>query len=69
MKKYPKSELEYLIEEWVIGRHSERNKDIIRDKLIRGMTIEEIAEKHDMSETRIKTVVRTFKRTLEAHDL
>ena len=31
MKKYPKSELEYLINEWVIGRNATRNKKIIRN--------------------------------------
>lgn len=68
MKRYPKSELEHLIDEWVIGLNADRNKQIITDKLIRGLTIAQIAEKNDLSETRVKTVIRTFKRTIDAHE-
>ncbi len=66
MKKYPKSELEYLINEWVIGRNATRNKKIIRDRLIHGMTIFQVATKYKLSETRTKTVIRTFKRHIES---
>ena len=65
MKNYMKSELEHLIEEWVIGRNARRNKKIIRDKLIHGMTIPQVAEKYKLSETRTKTVIRTFRRKIE----
>ena len=66
MRKYPKSELEYLINEWVIGRNATRNKKIIRDRLIHGMTIFQVAAKYDLSETRTKTIIRTFKRQIES---
>ena len=66
MKFYSKSELEHLINEWVIGRNAARNKKIIRDKLIHGMTIFQVATKYDLSETRTKTVIRTFKRQIES---
>lgn len=64
MKKYrlTKTELEKLIEEKIIGLHAERNKEIVKDKLFVGLTIQQIAEKHGLSETRTKTVIRTFKR-------
>lgn len=65
MKNYMKSELEHLIEEWVIGRNARRNKKIIRDKLIHGMTIPQVAAKYKLSETRTKTVIRTFRRKIE----
>lgn len=68
MKHYPKSELENLIDEWVIGLNATRNKGIIKDKLIVGLTISQIAEKYDLSETRVKTVIRTFKRNIEARE-
>lgn len=67
MRKYSRSDLEKLINEWVIGLHSKRNKKIIHDRLIYGMPIAEIAEKYELSETRVKTVIRTFKRTIEQH--
>ena len=66
MKTYSRSELEHLINEWVIGANSARNKMIISDRLIEGLTIFELAEKYDMSETRIKTIIRTFKHKVEA---
>lgn len=65
MKNYMKSELEHLIEEWVVGRNARRNKKIIRDKLIHGMTIPQVAAKYKLSETRTKTVIRTFRRKIE----
>ena len=66
MKIYSKSELEHLINEWVIGRNSSRNKKIIKDKLIHGMTILQVADKYKLSETRTKTVIRTFRRHIES---
>lgn len=66
MKKYSRSELEHLINEWVIGANSERNKKLIHDRLISGLTIFALAEKYELSETRVKTVVRTFKNTINA---
>ena len=64
MKEYrhTRSEIETLIDEYVIGLNCKRNREIIRDKLFEGMKIHEIAEKHGLSETRVKTVIRTFKR-------
>lgn len=62
--KHTRSELETLIDELVIGLNSKRNREIIRDKLFEGMTIQHIAEKHGLSETRVKTVIRTFKRKI-----
>jgi Mor family transcriptional regulator len=66
MKSYSKSELEFLINEWVTGLRATRNKRILKDKLLNGITIPKIAEKYDMSETRIKTIIRTFKKKLDA---
>ena len=65
--KYSRSELEHFIEEWVLGYNATRNKAIIKDKLFEGLTISQIAEKYDLSETRVKTVIRTFKKIVDAH--
>ena len=67
IKEYSKSELEHLINEWVVGNNAQRNKRIIRDRLIKGLMIAELADKYNMSETRIKTVIRTFKRKVEGN--
>ena len=42
------------IELWV---KSSRNREIMHDRLIKGMTYEKIAEKHDMSVRYIKTLI------------
>lgn len=52
-----KTELEHLIDEWIIGRNAERNRKILKDRLIDGMTYEKLAEKYDLSTQNIKTIV------------
>lgn len=68
MRLYSRSELESLIDNYVLGFHAERNRRIIKDKLIWGVSLKDIASKYHLSETRVKTVIRTFKRNMEALD-
>ena len=49
------SEINYLIGEYI---HSERNRRILRYKLIDGYTYEHIAEIEAMSPRQIKTIVK-----------
>jgi len=51
------SELCELINEWIKGRMAYRNRLILYDRLINGMTYEKIAEKYDMSVRQIKNIV------------
>ena len=48
------SELNYLIDQWI---RSERDRAIIKDRLINGLTFERLAEKHDMSVRQTKNIV------------
>ena len=48
------SELSYLIDQWI---RSERDRAILKDRLINGMTFERLAEKHDMSVRQTKNIV------------
>ena len=48
------SEIDYLIDQWI---RSERDRAILKDRLINGMTFERLAEKHDMSVRQIKNIV------------
>lgn len=48
------SELVYLIDQWI---RSERDRAILKDRLINGMTFERLAEKHDMSVRQTKNIV------------
>ena len=43
-----------LIDEWI---HDERYRAILKDRLVRGLTYEQIAELHDMSVTHIKRII------------
>lgn len=65
MKMYSRAELEVLIDNYVLGLHAERNRRIIKDKLIFGISLRDIASKYRLSETRVKTVIRNFKRTID----
>ena len=52
----PNSEIESRISEFI---HSERNRNILRMKLIDGLTYERIAEIVDMSPRQISNIVRS----------
>jgi DNA-directed RNA polymerase specialized sigma24 family protein len=48
------SELSHLIDEWI---RSERDRAIIKRRLLDGITYERLAEEFDMSVRQIKTIV------------
>lgn len=58
LEGYSRSEIEYLIEEYIVGmNHAKRNREIMRLKEIDGLTFEEIAELHDLSTVQVKNIV------------
>jgi len=64
LESMSRTQIEHLINEWVIGLNAGRNRKILKDKYIEGLSIPQIADKYDMSETRVKTVIRTFRRKM-----
>jgi len=50
-------EVEHRINEWIMGRHAERNRKILRRRLIDGICYEPLAEEFDMSVRQIKNIV------------
>lgn len=58
------SEIDYLIDQWI---RSERDRAILKDRLINGMTFERIAEKHDMSVRQTKNIVYKATERLVTH--
>lgn len=52
-----KSEVEHLISERIIGRNAERNRDIIRRRLIDGVTYDRLSEEFDLSVRQVKNIV------------
>ena len=52
-----RSEIEQLIDEWIIGRNAERNRAILKRKYFDGITYERLAEEFDLSVRQVKYIV------------
>lgn len=65
MRKAAKSEILWLIDEYIVGRNATRNKEIIRDRFIDGMTYDELASKYHLSVNQLKNIVKRFRRLLD----
>ena len=61
------AELYDIINNWIKGRMAYRNRQILVDHLIEGMTYEAIAEKYDMSVRQIKNIVYKNEYTIYRH--
>lgn len=46
-----------LVDSWIRGRNGERNRKILKLRLIDGLTFEALAEKMEMSVSQIKRIV------------
>ena len=53
----PKSELDALIEEWIIGKNAERDRAILRRRLFDGITFEKLSEEFGLSVRQTKVIV------------
>lgn len=60
----PRSEYEKLIDEWIFH---ERNRAILKRRLLDGITFERLAEEFDMSVRQIKQIVYTSETQLFKH--
>lgn len=57
-------ELSYLIDAWIFN---ERNRRIVKRKMIDGITFEKLAEEFDLSVQQVKTIVYNCQGILAAH--
>lgn len=55
------SELSAFIDEWV---PSKRNREILKERLIDGIKISDLAEKYDLSDRQVKNIIKKFKALL-----
>ena len=55
MIDYSNSTMEMLINEYI---HSERDRKILIDRFINGLTFAELEDKHNLSERQIKRIVK-----------
>ena len=52
-----REQVEYAINQWIIGRNAQRDRAIVSRKLFDGITFEKLAEEFDLSVRRTKTIV------------
>lgn len=57
MTELSKTELQTAIDEWIIGRNGERDRAILRRRLIDGIPFEKLAEEFDLSVRYTKEIV------------
>lgn len=62
-----RKEISELIDQWIIGRNAERNRTVLKRRLIDGIVYEKLAEEFDMSVRQIKTIVYKGEETLFKH--
>lgn len=62
-----RTEIEHAIDEWIIGKDAERNRAILRRRLIDGINFERLAEEFDLSVRRTKTIVYKNQERLFRH--
>lgn len=66
MHKYDlsRTEIEYLIEEWVVGRNAHRNRQILKSRYCDGLTYEQLADRYQLSERQLKNIVYKYDKIL-----
>lgn len=52
-----RSQVERLIDEWIIGAHADRDRRLLKRRLIDGLTYEALAEEFDLSVRQTKAIV------------
>lgn len=62
-----RSQLTLLIDEWIVGRNGERNRAILKRRLIDGITYEQIAEEFELSVRQTKTIIYKEEQRLIKH--
>jgi DNA-directed RNA polymerase sigma subunit (sigma70/sigma32) len=62
-----RSEWEHLIDEYVIGKNSERDRQILKRRMLDGVTLESLAEEFDLSVQRIKIIIYNSQNRIIKH--
>jgi len=52
-----RSEIEYAIDEWIVGKYAERDRLLLRRRLIDGIVFERLAEEFDLSVRQTKKII------------
>lgn len=67
MTELSRTELEHLIDEWIIGRNAERDRKILKRRLLDGVTYERLAEEFDLSVRQLKNIIYRAEDRLFSH--
>ena len=67
IEELSRSQLEELIDEWIVGKNGKRNREILKRRLIDGITYENIAEEFDLSVRQTKTIIYKEEQKLIKH--
>lgn len=62
-----RTELEHLIDEWIIGRNAERDRKILKRRLLDGITYDRLAEEFDLSVRQLKNIIYRAEDRLFSH--
>jgi len=60
----PRSEVEFLIDEWI---RNERNRKILKRRLLDGITYDKLAEEFDLSVRQVKSIVYKSENKIFSH--
>lgn len=67
MTDMSKSEIENAINEWIVGKNAERDRSIIKRRLIDGICFEPLAEEFGLSVRQTKNIVYKCERKIFSH--
>ena len=52
-----RTEIEFAIDEWIIGKNAERDRKVLRRRLIDGVTFERLADEQELSVSQVKRII------------
>lgn len=67
MEGFNAMEITATIEQWIVGRNAQRNREITKRKLVDGITFESLAEEFDLSVRQAKNIVYACREIILAH--
>ena len=67
MSDLSRADIEAAIDNWIIGRNSERNRMILKRRLLDGITFDSLAEEFDLSVRQVKNIVYQCEDKLYKH--
>ena len=62
-----RTQLESLIDEWIIGKNAARDRMILKERLIDGVCYEPLAERHEMPVSQVKRIIYKRQNQLFKH--